>query len=324
LKPAAPAARTAQDAPVPAILDAVGTACLTHPHTEWTVAMAEWSKTWTYFEGDWHEGNVPIMGARTHAAWLGSSVFDGARTFEGVTPDLDLHCARVNASAAAMLLKPVVSVDEWAGLTRDGIGKFDRDAALYVRPMYWAEQGGALLVSPDPDSTRWCLTLYEAPMRASDGFSITLSPFRRPTVETAPLDAKAGCLYPNNARALMESKARGFDNCLLCDMLGNIAELATANIFMVKDGVVFTPAPNGTFLSGLTRRRVIALLRDAGVEVVETSLRYRDFEQADEIFSSGNYSKVMPINRIDGRSLQPGPVGRQARQLYWDFAHSAS
>ena len=284
--------------------------------------MAEWSKTWTFFEGDWHEGNVPIMGARTHAAWLGSSVFDGARTFEGVTPDLDLHCARVNASAEAMLLKPVVSVDEWIGLTRDGIGKFAKDAALYVRPMYWAEQGGALLVSPDPESTRWCLTLYEAPMRASDGFSITLSPFRRPTVETAPLDAKAGCLYPNNARALMESKARGFDNCLLRDMLGNIAELATANIFMAKDGVVFTPAPNGTFLSGLTRKRVIALLRDAGVEVVETSLRYRDFEEADEIFSSGNYSKVMPINRIDGRSLQPGPIGRRARELYWDFAHS--
>ena len=57
------------------------------------------SKTWTFFEGDWREGNIPIMGPRTHAAWLGSSVFDGARAFEGVTPDLDLHCARVNRSA---------------------------------------------------------------------------------------------------------------------------------------------------------------------------------------------------------------------------------
>jgi branched-chain amino acid aminotransferase len=101
-----------------------------------------------------------------------------------------------------------------------------------------------------------------------------------------------------------------------------VAELATANIFMVKDGTVFTPAPNGTFLSGLTRARVIALLRAAGIEVVETRLRYRDFEQADEIFSTGNYSKVMPVNRIDERSLQPGPIGRRARELYWDFAHS--
>ncbi len=68
-----------------------------------------------------------------------------------------------------------------------------------------------------------------------------------------PVDAKAGCLYPNNARALVEAGKRGFDNCLLRDMLGNVAELATANIFMAKDGVVYTPIPNGTFLAGITR-----------------------------------------------------------------------
>jgi branched-chain amino acid aminotransferase len=98
--------------------------------------QAEWSKTWTFYKGDWHEGNVPIMGARTHAAWLGSSVFDGARAFEGVTPDLDLHCARVNASAEAMRLKPDVSPETWIGLVRDGLKRFDAKAALYIRPMY--------------------------------------------------------------------------------------------------------------------------------------------------------------------------------------------
>ena len=89
-----------------------------------------------------------------------------------------------------------------------------------------------------------------------------------------------------------------------------------------KDGVVFTPAPNGTFLNGITRQRVIKLLRDAGVDVIETVLSYRDVQNADEIFSSGNYSKVMPVNRIDERSLQPGPLYRKARELYWDFAHA--
>ena len=158
-------------------------------------------------------------------------------------------------------------------------------------------------------------------MRKPEGFSITLSRYRRPAPDTMPLDAKAGCLYPNNARALMEAQARGFANCLVCDMLGNVAELATANIFMAKDGVVLTPVPNGTFLNGITRQRVIALLRGAGVTVVETTLGYRDFATADEIFSTGNYSKVMPIVRIDDRSLQPGPLCRQARELYWDFAH---
>jgi branched-chain amino acid aminotransferase len=285
------------------------------------MAAASWSKTWTFFDGDWHEGNLPIMGIRTHAAWLGSSVFDGARVFEGVAPDLDLHCARVNASAAAMLLKSTVASQSWLELVADGRKRFDHDAALYVRPMYWAEQGGPLLVAPDPESTRWCLSIYEAPMRAPEGFSITLSPYRRPTLESMPVDAKAGCLYPNNARALVEARTRGFDNCALCDALGNVAELATANVFIGRDGVLYTPAPNGTFLNGITRQRVIALLRAAGVSVIESTLKFRDLENADEIFSTGNYSKVMPVIRIDERSLQPGPLYRKARALYWEFAH---
>ncbi len=282
---------------------------------------AKWSRTWTFYEGDWHEGNLPIMGVRTHAAWLCSVVFDGARTFEGVSPDLDLHCARVNASAKTMLLKPTVSVEEWLELCADGNKRFDSNAALYIRPMYWAEQGGAFLIAPDPESTRWCLSIYEAPMRAPDGFSLTLSPFRRPTIESMPTDAKAGCLYPNNARAITEARSRGFDNAIVCDMLGNVAELATANVFMAKDGVVYTPAPNGTFLNGITRQRIIKLLRGAGVDVVETTLRYGDFESADEIFQSGNYIKILPCTRIGERSLQPSPLYRKARALYWEFAH---
>ena len=158
------------------------------------------SKTWTFFEGEWHEGNIGIMGPRTHAAWLCSVVFDGARAFEGVTPDLDLHCARVNDSAKKLYLKPVVSTETWIKLAREGVAKFDGKTALYIRPMYWADQEGRWVQNHDPESTQWCLSVYEAPMRDPKGFSITLSPFRRPTLETMPVDAKAGCLYPNNAR----------------------------------------------------------------------------------------------------------------------------
>ena len=81
-------------------------------------SMADWSKTWTFIEGDWHEGNIGISGPRTHAVWLGSSVFDGARAFEGVTPDLDLHCARVNASAPKLFLKPLVTEGDLDGSRR--------------------------------------------------------------------------------------------------------------------------------------------------------------------------------------------------------------
>jgi branched-chain amino acid aminotransferase len=283
--------------------------------------MQQFSKTWTFFDGAWHEGNVPVMGPRTHAAWLGSMVFDGARAFEGTTPDLELHCARVNRSAENLLLRPVVSVDAWLDLTADGLRRFEPDAALYIRPMYWAESGPAGGIRHDPDTTRWCLCIYEAPMPQPKGSAITLSPFRRPTAECAPVDAKAGCLYPNNARAIVEAQSRGFDNCLMRDMLGNVAELGTANVFMAKDGVLFTPAPNGTFLNGITRQRVIKLLSAAGATVVEKALSYADFQSADEIFSTGNFSKVSPITRIDARELQPGPFYRKARELYWAFAH---
>ena len=280
-----------------------------------------WSKTLTFFEDGWHEGNLPIMGVRTHAAWLCTSVFDGARAFEGVMPDLDLHCARVNESAKVMHLKPLVSTEAWMALVREGFKRFDRDAELYIRPMYWPEDAASGAVRPDPETTRWCLTLYVAPLPKPVGSAITLSPFRRPTRETAPVDAKAGCLYPNNARAMIEARSRGFDNCLMCDMLGNVAELATANVFIVKDGIAYTPAPNGTFLAGITRARIIGLLRAAGTTVVETTLRYPDFQAADEIFSTGNYLKVSPVTRLDDRNVQPGPMYQRARALYWEFAH---
>lgn len=288
------------------------------------MAGQSWSQTWTFYDGDWHEGNVPLWGVRTHAIWLGSSVFDGARAFEGVAPDLDQHFARVNASAKTMFLKPEVAVDEWLGLARDGIAKFAADTTLYVRPMYWAERASPMALPPDPDSTRFALTLYDTPMRKPDGFSITLSPFRRPTYENAPTDAKAGCLYPNNARAMFEAESRGFDNCVVRDAVGNVAELANSNLFMAKDGIVYTPIPNGTFLAGITRKRVIGLLRDAGISVVETVMRYEDLTSADEMFATGNASKVLPVTRIDDRSLQPGPLYRKARGLYWEFAHSSA
>ena len=171
--------------------------------------MAAGGLTWTWFEGAWHEGDVRIMGARTHAAWLGSSMFDGARAFEGVAPDLDLHCARLNASAEALGLRAPMRPEAIEELARDGLRRFPKDAGLYIRPMYWCENDGPHTITGDPDSTRFCLCIYEAPMPPAKGFSITLSPYRRPAVDQAPTDAKAGCLYPNSARALREARGRG-------------------------------------------------------------------------------------------------------------------
>jgi branched-chain amino acid aminotransferase len=286
--------------------------------------MAWYSQTWSWIDGTWVEGNPGIMGPRSHASWLASTVFDGARVFDGMMPDMDRHAARVNRSANNLGLKATMAAEEIVALAREGTRKFAPGKAIYVKPMYWAEADGLSTIICDPESTRFCLCLFEAPMPPPTvGFSVTIGKYRRPSYETMPTDSKAGCLYPNNARILREAKAAGFDNALVLDMLGNVAETATSNIFMVKDGVVKTPNPNGTFLNGITRQRVIDLLRKDGYTVEETSLRYDDFAQADEIFSSGNYSKVMPITRIDSREMQPGPVSRKARELYMDFGLGA-
>lgn len=284
--------------------------------------MTDWSQTWTWLEGTWHEGNVPIVGPRSHAMWLGSSVFDGARAFEGVMPDLDLHCQRVNRSATALGLDPFMEPEAIADLAREGLDRFEPGAELYIRPMYWAEQGGFMSVPPDPKSTRFALCLHEVPMPAPTGFSATTTTFQRPTIASMPVDAKAGCLYPNNGRMIREAQAAGFDNALCCDALGNVAEFATANAFLVKDGKVATPVSNGTFLAGVTRQRVITLLGSAGIEVFETTLSYDDFRTADELFATGNYSKVMPVIRFEDRTIGPGPISARARDLYWQFAHA--
>ena len=284
--------------------------------------MPAWSQTFTFLDGEWLEGNRSIVGARTHGFWLASSVFDGARAFEGVTPDLDKHCARLNRSAKSMCLKPTMSVEAMLDLAKEGAKKFSPGAELYLRPMYWPEHSGATAVPPDPDSTRFCLCIYEAPLPQPAGVSITRSPYAKPLAITMPIDAKAGCLYPNNGRALIEARARGFDNCLMCDMLGNVAELATANVFMARDGVVMTPIANGTFLAGVTRQRVLELLRADGKDMREATLGFADFDGADEIFVVGNYGKVTPVRRIDGRDLQPGPFFHRARKLYWEYAHA--
>jgi branched-chain amino acid aminotransferase len=277
---------------------------------------------WTWFEGGWHEGNIPIMGVSDHGTWLGSLVFDGARAFDGYMPDLALHCARVNASARGMGLNPTVSDEEIHGLALEGVKKFPVGTALYIRPMIWAKTGSAMMVSPDPDSATFALCLEERPMAKPEGLSFTTTRFRRPTPDTATTNAKAGCLYPNNARMLAEANAKGFQNAISQDVLGNVAETATSNVFMVKDGVVLTPIPSGCFLDGITRQRVIGLLRDDGVEVVEKTLVLDDFRDADEIFTSGNAMKVMHATQFEDRHLQYGRISRRARELYWDYAAS--
>ena len=279
--------------------------------------------TLTYWKETWHEGNPAILGPRDHAFWLGSMVFDGGRAFEGCGPDLDLHAERVTRSAKALGMKPTKTADEILKLMHESIRRFGPKVDLYVRPMFWATKGGAGPISVDPDSTNFLLCTYISPMRAGTPLTLGLCrSIRRPTPESAPTDAKASCLYPNSSRGVAEMQKRGFTNGIVLDALGNVAETCSSNVFLARNGVVATPAPNGAFLAGITRYRTVKLLRNAGITVEERTIKPAELDEADEIFTTGNAGKVQPVSRYEDRDLQPGPIAARAHDLYMAFART--
>ena len=275
----------------------------------------------TYFNGAWHDEDVAIMRAADHGSWVGTTVFDGARYFNGRSPDLEAHCARVNRSAEALMITPTMETADIVAAVQEGLQAYVPDEAVYIRPMYWALDGDVSGIVPMENSTGFAICLEAVPM-ADQNASTTLgrTKFRRPVLEDNVVNAKAGCLYPNNARMLADVRRRGFGNALVADAMGNVAESATANVFMVKDGAVFTPIPNGTFLSGITRARHMDNMRKDGMEVHETVLGFADFEDADEVFLSGNMMKVTPVTAFEDTQYQVGPVTRRVREMYWDWA----
>ena len=110
----------------------------------------------------------------------------------------------------------------------------------------------------------------------------------------------------------------------MCFFIEFRLKTAPANLWTVRDGVAFTPAINGTFLNGVTRQRTIELLRADGVEVVEGTLTTDDIREADEIFSSGNHAKIRAVTQFEDRELQPGPIGRRAKERYFEYAQDFS
>lgn len=273
----------------------------------------------TFADGKWHEGSPALIKPRDHGFWLASAVFDGARSLAGAVPDLDRHSARLIRSGELMGLQSPVSATEIEALSREGIAKFDADAELYICPILYATGG---FITPDAATTEFILHVGESPLPAADGFAACVSSFRRPARDMAPTEAKASCLYPNVARGVSEANAKGFDTGVMIDPVGNVAEFSYANLFMALDGVVHTPAINGCFLNGITRQRVISLLENDGIEVHERTISPDELGQADELFATGNYAKLMPCTRFEERNLQPGPMYQRARELYFAYSET--
>jgi branched-chain amino acid aminotransferase len=269
---------------------------------------------WLYwYDGVWYDRSPAVIGPGEHGFWMASVVFDGARAIRGVAPDLAAHCARLIRSAGALMLAPKLSTGEVQDLCEQAIRRFPRDAELYLRPSFFARDGFLL---PEPESTDFALAVGEIAWQGLAGISATFSPRRRPAPDMAPTDAKASCLYPNTQRILAEARAAGFSTAVVCDAGGLVAEFATANLMLVRDGAVLTPAPNGSFLDGITRNRVTALLRADGIAVTETAVTPDDLRAASEIFSVGNIQKITPVTRLEARALPVGPVTLRAHALY--------
>ena len=287
------------------------------------MALGLGSKSLTWFDGKWHEGDHPVISATDHAAWLGSQVFDGARWFDGVTPDLDLHCARLLQSAKSFGMEPDITAEKLVELALEGVERFaPEDTALYIRPMMWARHSTSGIIDAEPDSAVSAMCIEEFPMPSISDYSLTVAPYRRPRQDMALTEAKASCLYPNNARISKWARDRGFSNALSLDIDDNVAETASSNVFAVYGKTVSTPEPTGCFLNGITRQRVIGLLRDNNVEVVERAMSVEDFEKADEIFVTGNIGKVTPVSRFQNRDLGAPKTAVLARELYFEYAHA--
>ena len=285
--------------------------------------MATGSNIYTFFKNEWHSGNIPIMNAADHASWLGSSVFDGARYFEGMAPDLLAHCQRLNSSASVMGLTPPYTSVEINDIILEGLKFYSKNTAVYIRPMCWGVGNGFSTIVPDSEDVGFCICLEEIPMPSiTDSTTLTRTRFHRPIISDNLCNAKAGCLYPNNARMLKEARDKGFQNALVADAMGNVAETATANVFLVKDKKIFTPIANGTFLAGITRARHIKNLKAEGFNVTECILTFEEFEEADEIFLSGNMAKITPVTKFNSKNYSIGPITKTAQSLYWDWANS--
>jgi len=273
----------------------------------------------TFFENEWHTGNVKLFGAEEKASWLGMSVFDGARSFDHVQPDLDIHCKRSIHSAKILGMKPPMSFKKIMDIVYNGLDRFDPGTHLYIRIEFW-DQSGLRGVNPD-GGIGFAVILSESPL-LRPSFTANISKFIRPGPDQAPTDAKASCLYPNSLMALAVAQKEGFDNCVTLDPYGNVAEFTLSNIFYVKDTIVYTPKPNRTFLNGVTRQRIIKLLKIDGYTVVEKTIHLDELESAEEMFSTGNANKVQAVTQFKDHHLGEGPVAKRAWQLYEDFAHN--
>ena len=263
----------------------------------------------------WREAKIHVL---SHALHYASAVFEGERVYGGEVFKLTEHSERLAYSAEVMGFDMPYSVAEIDQATRDTVAALGI-AEAYVRPLAWR---GSEMMGVSAQDCRinlaiaaWPWPSYFSPEARLKGIRLKTSKWRRPAPDTAPADTKAAGLYMICTLSKHEAEAEGFDDALMLDYRGRVAEGTGANIFLVRGGVIHTPVPD-CFLDGITRRTVIELARARGWEVVERTIMPPELANADEVFLTGTAAEVTPVGQIDDYTYTPGDVSKTLMEDY--------
>lgn len=255
----------------------------------------------------WQKADVHVL---THGLHYASCVFEGERVYEGEIFKLTEHSARLAHSADVLDFKIPYSVAEIDQACRDVVAA-NNIVDGYVRPVAW--RGSEMMgVSAQQNRINLAIAVWEwpsyfAPEERLRGIRLQISKWRRPDPRTAPVDSKAAGLYMICTLSKHKAEAEGYQDALMFDWRGQVAEATGANIFFSKDGVLHTPTPD-CFLDGITRRTVMDLARARGIEIVERIIMPEEMADFEECFLTGTAAEVTPVREIGDYTFTPGSI----------------
>ena len=275
---------------------------------------------WIWFDGKlvpWREANVHIL---THALHYASSVFEGQRAYGGEIFKLHEHSQRLHKSAQILGFEIPWSVAEVEAACKDVL-KANNLVDAYMRPVAWrgSEQMGVTARGTRPHMAiaAWEWGKYFDPKLAEEGIRLDIARYRRPAPYTAPVHSKAAGLYMICTLSRQQAESGGFDDALMFDWRGQVAEATGANVFFVRDGELHTPTPD-CFLDGITRRTVMDLARNRGVEVHERAIWPEELESFEQMFLTGSAAEVTFVGSAGPWNFEVGDLSRQLAKDYDD------